>query len=450
MIPHPNKWRNKKRKMNAVCRLDKKPADEEIRWDTDETQKSSLPPPPPPADPVNESLKQQKSCPIRTYEEEVKKKLALKKKELRWKLLQANEARCRAKLEDIRVEANYHRHKLSKAKELAAKLRAEYLELVKSTRLLETESQKADSLLELQEKYFTEERLQTTKSARDCLVLGKELYGDDYKLPTTSNGLSVDKLQALQKKQAEINHRQGINDNLMEKLSPFIRTARSQAPVDLSTPPVSDAQSTPKTSQLKAQAGATSNKKRRKTPTNRLGSLLDLRDRGLRNIASLRLTGSEDDAQRDPNNVNSHNYTCLPDLIGKCSDNSCPYQHKSRYSMKDIEKLTDLLCGKPSSCDPRPDSDLSGAENSKLCRNKLKQRVTRLISENPGISIESIAQIVAKSIRVNHKNNSRSIECSSQSGVSGGDNEAGEQSDVVVKMELVEVPPETADSQEKQ
>lgn len=123
-------------------------------------------------------------CSIREREEIAKKALLLKKKELKWKLMQASQTQNRAKLEEIRTEVNYHKQKFTKAKDLAAKLRAKYLKVVKTAKLTELQYKKSEAKLLTQEKFVADEKMQLTKLAVDCRKMGNQLYGSEYRLTT--------------------------------------------------------------------------------------------------------------------------------------------------------------------------------------------------------------------------------------------------------------------------
>lgn len=374
---------------------------QEVRWDSDETKT--------PSPPAGGQWSSEDNTRAKIQEESATKTLLLRKKELRWKLMQASQAKNRAKLEEIRTETNYHKQKLSKAKDLAAKLRSKYLKVVKSAKIVEAQFEKAEAQLLIQEKFVADEKMQLTKLALDCLNLGNELYGNNYQLPNNSN-IHSKIFQGVEQhgKEAEANssgsYKPSSYDNdantksIMEKLSPFLRTARSNANLMSKSQNQKTYSNRPTGSPIK---------KRKKTYVNRLSSLYDLRDSVLRNLASYRLTSKFAETGLPltdltySHNVSPHEYICLPDLVGDCTDKNCPYQHKSNYMMTDLEKLTDILSYKPSLAGFKPDPDLNEEENYKICRITLKQKAAKLISRNSDKSVETIAQNLVRKIRIN-------------------------------------------------
>jgi hypothetical protein len=282
-------------------------------------------------------------------EESTKKALLLKRKELKWKLMQASQTLNQAKLVEIKTALNYHRRKLSKAQALAVKLRDKYVKVVRSAKLTEVQLKTAETQLALQEKHVADERMQLTKLEIECIKAGTSLYGNNYKLPAN---------------QRQLNH-------IKNKYSGL----RTSNPVRF---------------------------------VSRLSSLYDLNDSILKNLASYRLTRrfAEIGTTQLTDLSYSHNihpleFVCLPDLMGECTDKSCPYQHKSNYYMTDLEKLTDLLSYRPAAAGwLRGDDDLDEVENHRMCRVKLKQYAAKLIAKNANKPAEMIARaIVATDIR---------------------------------------------------
>lgn len=139
----------------------------------------------------------------------------------------------------------------------------------------------------------------------------------------------------------------------------------------------------------------------------RLSSLYDLNHSRLRNLASYRLTtnfldtGAPLTDLRYTHNICPHDFICLPDLLGKCSDKSCIYQHQSNYLMSDIDKLADILSYNPQLTGFEPDPELGEEENINLCRVKLKQYAAKLIAKGCGNAVEIIAKNLVKYVRFN-------------------------------------------------
>lgn len=363
-------------------------------------------------------------------EESTKKALILKRKELKWKLMQASQARNQAKLMEIKTSLNYHKQKLSRAQALGAKLRAKYVKVVKSAKLTESQHKQAEAELALQEKYVADEKMQLTKLAFECLKTGTLLFGDGYKLPENNNQLNLRKITRYPESKIsnQLNKQPSdtqpspptdsastpeTKEEILKKLSPFLRRARSMAGANkdntVRTKPrinvVIDDNIT--TNIVRPSLSA---KKRKRTSVSRLSSLYDLNDSVLKNLASYRLTRkfAEIGTTKLTDLAYSHNihpleYVCLPDLLGECSDKSCPYQHKSNYFMTDLEKLTDLLSYRPAAAGwIRGDDDLDEVENYRVCRVKLKQYAAKLISKNADKPVEAIARAIVSDIRDNN------------------------------------------------
>uniref|UniRef100_A0A6G1SLC8 Zinc-finger domain-containing protein n=1 Tax=Aceria tosichella TaxID=561515 RepID=A0A6G1SLC8_9ACAR len=359
-------------------------------------------------------------------EESTKKALILKRKELRWKLMQASQAQNQAKLVEIKTSLNYHRQKLSKAQALAAKLREKYVKVVRSAKVSEEQYKTAQTQLALQEKHVADEKMQLTKLAMECINTGTSLYGSDYKLPDNPNQSHKTKYSGL-KTSNQINMRssdiqsrpsddsttQETKEEILKKLSPFLRKARAMASVNQD-----DSVKTKPRINVVIDDNVVSNvirpklavKKRKRTAVSRLSSLIDLNDSVLKNLASYRLTRKFADLGTTQltdlaysHNIQPLEYVCFPDLLGECSDKSCPYQHKSNYFMTDLEKLTDLLSYRPEAAGwVRGDDDLNEEENYRVCRVKLKQYAAKLISKNADKPVEMIARAIISDIRNNH------------------------------------------------
>lgn len=122
----------------------------------------------------------------REHEELAKEALLLKRKELRWKLMQASHIRNQAKLEEIKVEAVYNKKKMIKITALANKLRARYIKVAKAAKNTEALCKKIEQQLLLQEKFVADGRMQLTKVAVECRKMGTQLYGPTYKLDLNS------------------------------------------------------------------------------------------------------------------------------------------------------------------------------------------------------------------------------------------------------------------------
>lgn len=350
-------------------------------------------------------------------EESAKKALALKKKELKWKLMQVSQAQNLAKLREIQTAVNYHRRKLSKAQDLAARLRDKYIKVVKSARLTELQFKKAEAQLSQQERFVADEKMQLTKLAFDCISNGTELFGATYKLPensTNHNKMDIPVSEEQRHKSAGKRIASEFSEkdktiSMLDKLSPFLRKARLNAnhlsgEIDQrDTGNKSSSTSSEATTPTSAALGAA--RRPRRARGGHLSSIYDLDNSIFKNFASYRLTSKfAETGSLLTDLVYSHNispleYVCLPDLLGECSDKTCRYQHKSNYHMTDLERLTDLLSYRPQVAGFKPDPDLSPEENKKMCRIKLKQYAAKLISRNANKSVEAIARNLVKKIR---------------------------------------------------
>ena len=337
------------------------------------------------------------SAQAKIREESIKKAVILKRKELKWKLMQASQQQNKAKLQEIGIEVKYHRQKLSKAQDLVAKLRSKYLKVVKAAKISELQLKKAEVQLSSREKFVADEKMQLTKLALDCNNLGNQLYGPSYQLPRIPTTITETKLMFKKPGEAPAAHYIDSKKDLLNKLSPFLRNARTNA-IDQNNSDMSN-----HSKSMTAEA-ASSSKKRKKIHVTKLSSIYDCKDSILKNLSSIRLTskflqrGFKLTDLNYSHNISPHEYICLPDLIGECTDKSCPYQHKSNYIMTDLEKLGDILSYKPSVANFKPDPELSDQENEKLCRIQLKHYAARLIARNSNRSAEALAQGLVKRI----------------------------------------------------
>lgn len=326
------------------------------------------------------------NCPadtsIHEHEELAKRALVLKKKELKYKLMQASQMRNRAQLEEIRIEANYNKERMIKIQDLADKFRERFIKAAKAAKTAEILYKKLEQRLHKLEKFVADEQMQLTKLAIDCKGIGNQIYGSEYKLNSVIN------LRAAREKERRL---------LAVKIRAAKAALRGKMILNLKK----------KSQTNKAQILTKSIAKKPRSQPDRLSSIFSLKDSFLRNLASLRLTSKFSEtgiALTDltyTHNINPHDFVCLPDLIGSCTDKSCPYQHKSNYLMSDIEKLTDILSYKPSLTGFKPDPDLSKATNNINCRLKLKLYAAKLLAKNPGKPIETIAQNLVKYVRSN-------------------------------------------------
>lgn len=379
---------------------------------------------------VIDDFKLETSSQVKKLEESTKRTLALKKKELRWKLMQVSQAQNRAKLEEIKTAVEYHKKKLSKAEDLASKLREKYVKVVKSAKLSEIQYKKAQAELTQQERHVADEKMQLTKLAYECINTGKDIYGESYNLPKNNqNGgnsriiniperaISKDQQQKDQEQKTsakggdkDCNLNTKTSDNrILDQLSPFLRTARLNAINYLSTKTGQQQSSKPKLSAKKSTSQLSNkkiiNKKHMEIRRTCLSSIYTTNDSIFKNMASYRLTHKFNESNLSPTDpIYSHNicpfeYVCLPDLLGDCQDKACRYQHKSNYQMTDMEKLTDLLSYKPQIAGFKPDPNLSSEANMRMCQLKLKEFAAKMISRNADKSIEYIAKNLVKKIR---------------------------------------------------
>lgn len=280
----------------------------------------------------------------------------LKKKELKWKLMEASQLQNRAKLDEIRMEVEYNKEKMIRIYTLAHKLRAKYLKVAKAAKLSESFCKKLEARLLSQEKFVADEKMQLTKLAVDCKNIGSQLYGPEYKL-----------------------------------------TLNSWANRE-------------KEKQLYTNAFSTL-KRHKQVLCSRLSSLYDLNNSVLKNIASFRLTRKFVESGRQitdlahAHHIRPHDYVCLQDLDGLCQNKDCVDQHSSNYLMTDLDKLAEILSYKPSLTGFIPDPTLSTEENDIKCRFKVKQYAAQLIAKNSHKSVEAIAENLIKYVRSTKSDN---------------------------------------------
>lgn len=433
------------------------------------------------------------------HEESTKQALSLRKKELKWKLMQASQSSNRAKLEEARSATAYHRLKLTKAQNLAAKLRSKYVKVVKSAKLSELQLKKAEQQLALLEKHVAEDKMQLTRLAIDCTQTGTKLFGPNYKLPESRNKVCSavpddvprprssnyfhkhPDIDTNSKPTQNQQQARSSKEELMDSLAPFLRTARAMATDKLmaesaTSEPMKggDVINNQKPSKCDSVPSLAIKLNRRKPPKiTRLSSMYDSNLSLLNNIASYRLTRKFADTgtKHLTDTTYSHNispleFVCLPDLLSECSDKSCPYQHKSNYLMTDLEKLTDILSYRPSMAGYKPDEDLSSEENQKMCRVILKRYAAQLISKNVNKSVEMIARdLVDNQLQVGepdmnlilmtrqlpksvHLNNPPPSRCPCDSTMSSKADEMATESPPAVTSDIIQEPPATSHQDE--
>lgn len=318
------------------------------------------------------------------HEELAKTALMLKKKELKYKLMQASQMRNRAQLEEIRVEANYNKERMVKIQSLANKFREKFIKAAKAAKAAEILYKKLEQRLLKLEKFVADEQMQLTRLAIYCKGIGSQIYGSEYKLNSVVN------LRAAREKERRL---------LAVKIRAAKAAIRGKMILNLK-----------KKSETNNAQPCTKLVKKHRLQPDRLSSIINLKDSFLRNLASYRLTSKFSEtgiALTDlsyTHNINANDFICLPDLIGSCTDKSCPYQHKSNYLMSDIEKLADILSYKPSLTGFKPESDSSEETNNNNCRLKLKLYAAKLLSANSGKPVEVIAQNLVKYVRSNKPN----------------------------------------------
>lgn len=323
---------------------------------------------------------------IHEHEDLAQKALVLKKKELKYKLMQASQMRNRAKLEEIRIEANYNKERMIKIQALANKFREKFIKAAKAAKTAEILYKKLEQRLLKLEKFVADEQMQLTKLAIDCNSTGSRIHGPEYKLNPVVN------LRAVRDKERRL-------------LAVKIRAAKAA----LRGKMILNLRKKSETNTIQTRTKSIVRKPR--LQPDRLSSLINLKDSVLRNFASFRLTSKFSETGLSltdlsyAHNINPNDFVCLPDLVGSCTDKSCPYQHKSNYLMSDIEKLADILSYKPSLTGFKPEPSCSKEINDNSCRLKLKLYAAKLLSKNPDKPVEVIAQNLVKYVRSNLSDN---------------------------------------------
>lgn len=279
-----------------------------------------------------------------------KKALLLKRKELKWKLMEASQLQNKAKLDEIRMEVNFNKEKMIRIYTLAHKLRAKYLKVAKAAKLSESFCKKLEARLSCQEKFVAEEKMQLTKLAVDCREMGNQLYGPDYKLTLNT--------------WADRSKEKQLYNDAISKLHT-----------------------------------------RKQVLCSRLSSLYDLNNSLLRGIASYRLTKNFNESGKQitdltfAHNIRPHDYVCSLDLDGLCHNKDCPDQHSSNYIITDLDKIAEILSYKPSLTGFKPDAGLDTEANDGKCRLRVKEYAARLLSKNSHKSVEMIANDIVKYVR---------------------------------------------------
>lgn len=306
-------------------------------------------------------------------EDSTKKILLLKKKELRWKLLEANQRHSKSRLNEMRAEVKFSKDRMIKTNALAHSLREKYLKAAQAASMSETLHKKVEAQMLAHEKFAVEETMQVTRLALECQKLGTELYGSEYKLNPSqkpklvgSNGDSV---------KCETKKWHVSLDDVSKCINGPIQSNIKISTIDIPA-------------------------------HTRLSSLYDLKDSFLKKLSSYRLTSQFCQANSTilefqyTHNICPHDYVCLPDLLGdSCTDKTCQYQHKSQYLMTDIEKLADLMSYEPSIFGFTFAPNLTEEENQAKCRVQLKSYAARLITKNSDKPMEIIAQNLTAFIR---------------------------------------------------
>lgn len=319
-------------------------------------------------------------------EQSTKISVLLLRNELKWKLMQASQAKNKTRLDEIKTELNYYRDKLAKTQDLAARLRERYVKVVNSAKTSETHFKRAELQFQNQERYVADEKMELTKIAMECMSIGRSLYGDKYELPANrsnnrvkgSTSETVTNLERLRPIE-DINPQpggsnQGSRHEILDKLSPFLRQARqhAEAKQQTSTLPVTSTSTAivntvpniQKNLSVKRKQGKSDHNKdlrvaitkKKKTSQGRLSRLYNLDDSILRNITTYRLTSKlvNNDNQRKlltdltlSHNNTPHEFVCFHDLINKCTDKDCKYKHKTNYMISDTAKLGEILKIRP-------------------------------------------------------------------------------------------------------
>lgn len=124
---------------------------------------------------------------FKKHEESAKKAINLRQKELKWKLMQSSQIQNLAKLDEIKIEKDFSRQRMIKVSNLAIKLRAKYIKACKAARIAELAHKQLEESFSEHEKHVAEEKMQLTRLGVECRKLGKQLYGQEYKLLTSPN-----------------------------------------------------------------------------------------------------------------------------------------------------------------------------------------------------------------------------------------------------------------------
>lgn len=278
----------------------------------------------------------------RKHEESAKKTISLRQKELKWKLMQASQIQNLAKLEEMRIETESSKQRMVKVSNLASKLRAKYIKACKLARDAQLGYKQTAASFSEQEKFVAQEKMQLTRLGVDCRRLGKQLYGQDYKL----------------------------------SLSPNKRASKRNIPTRLSS--LYDLRN----SQLRNLASYRLTRSFQESSM----SLIDLRyNHNLRADCDICISDLQGTCQLERNG----------------GGGSCPYQHETNYIMSHVEQLADILSYRPSLIGFKFNSNLSKAENENECRLRLKQYAVRLLAKNSDKSIEQIMMNLIKYVQSN-------------------------------------------------
>lgn len=289
------------------------------------------------------SISQMGSDIYRKQEESAKKALALKKNELKWKLLQASQMRNSTKLDEIKFEAACAKKRSKKISSLLERLKAKYMKACKAAYNAEASYKSLEEKFSAQEKFVAEEKMQLTRLELECKKLGFELYGQDYKLSTA---------------------------------------------LDVMTKPLNPDGS-----------------HRNHTET-RMSSLYDFKDSLLRNLSAYRLSRAyQENNGKLTDLMYAHNIcpsetVCAQELDNtSCNDKNCSCQHEQNYLMTDVEKLADIISYKPSICGVQMDPNQPDSMDLDKCRLRMKQYAARLLAQNSTKGAEVIAQSLIMLIR---------------------------------------------------
>lgn len=279
---------------------------------------------------------------FKKHEESAKRAINLRQKELKWKLMQSSQIQNLAKLDEIKIEKDFSRQRMIKVSNLAIKLRAKYIKACKAARITELAHKQLEQRFSEHEKHVAEEKMQLTRLGVECRKLGKQLYGQEYKLLTSPN-------------------KRRCSDN-------FMKPTRLSSLYDL------------RNSQLRNLASY------RLTKCFQESNMC---------LTDLRYT----------HNIDPSSDICILDLEGKsnnnCQDKNCPAQHESNYKMTPVEQLADILSYRPSLIGFKQDPELSKEENETNCRLQLKQYAVRLLAKNGDKNLELIIANLIKYVQNN-------------------------------------------------